>query len=60
MECKIDHTVSVTITLNLEEALWLKSMMQDPIYVEDPVYDRELDKRMTKVFLSALQEVKDV
>ena len=60
MECKIDYAVSVVITLSLEEALWLKYLMQNPIDAGDPVDERKLDKRMRKTFWSALQEVEDV
>ena len=49
------ETVSdIKLTLNNEEALWLKSIMQNPLFSESPDTEDIQDKEMRKIFWKAL------
>ena len=49
------ETVSgIKLTLNNEEALWLKSIMQNPLFSESPEKEDTRDKEMRKIFWKAL------
>lgn len=43
MEIKIEKAVKVTLTMDSEEALWLKSLMQNPLDTSDS--DSDIRKR---------------
>ncbi len=47
-------TVSTTLILNEEEATWLKNIMQNPLWVDDPSKEEPNDKRLRHIFWDAL------
>lgn len=52
------HKRKVTIlTLEEEEARWLKTIMQNPFWVEDPADEDERDREMRRRIWDALKHV---
>ena len=58
MKCNISKTIKIEFTLNEEEAVWLKGLVQNPIGGINPDDENEKDRRMRQIFWDALKEVK--
>ncbi len=55
---KTKQTVIVTLTLNEDEARWLKGIMQNPLFVEDgnPEKENPVDRKYRQIFWDALNQ----
>lgn len=42
MESKIEHDVKITLNLNWHEALWLKTLVQNPLYENENATNYEM------------------
>lgn len=47
-----------TLILNEEEATWLRGVMQNPLYGQDPTTENEIDAKHRKTFWKAVQSLK--
>ena len=54
MKSTIENTKTVTLVLNDDEAKWLRCVMQNPLYCDDPAEEDVQDKKMRSVFWKAL------
>ena len=54
MEIKVKEELKVTLTLNKEEAKWLKEIMQNPLYNQTLEDEPEIDRSMRALFWDAL------
>lgn len=58
MESEIENTTVVTLRLQEDEALWLRGLVQNPIYAyEKPEDEPEEDMKMRGRFFEALKKV---
>jgi len=58
MKSNISKTITVEFTLNEEEAVWLKGLVQNPIGGVNPEDENEQDRKMRHKFWDVLKEVK--
>ena len=54
MKTKIETTKVTTLTLTEDEVRWLKGIVQNPMWVDDPADEDHRDKKMRKIFWEAL------
>lgn len=55
MKSKMKQETTVTIELNNEERIWLKSVMQNPLYDVDSLEDEDpKDRSMRHMFFEAM------
>ena len=57
MEAKIEKITKITLTLNEEEATWLKNIMQNPLYNERPEDEHPQTKKIRYRFFEILKGV---
>jgi hypothetical protein len=60
MKTEIKTTTKVTLSLTEEEARWLKSTMQNPLYGEHPADESDENKEMRERFWVALNHIGDL
>ena len=56
---KVETEKLITLTLTEDEARWLKSIVQNPLWVDDPNEEDPRDKDMRSRFWVALEDVRD-
>jgi hypothetical protein len=54
MKIETHKTVEVVIIMSEDEAIWLKTVIQNPINCLDPEDESEIDKSMRAMFWAAL------
>lgn len=55
----VTTTQSFTLFLTREEALWLKGILQNPLWVQDPADEAEHDRTHRASLWGALSQVND-
>jgi hypothetical protein len=58
MEATVKKEKTITLILNEEEAKWVRSICQNPMWVDDPADEDPVDKQMRWTFWNALEERK--
>ena len=56
MQIKTTQKIEITITMNEFEARWLKGIMQNPFYGQNPSDEQETDKKNREMFWHTLNE----
>lgn len=56
MEVQTKVTKIVTLTLNEQESMWLRGVMQNPLHDIVPGEEHQFDKQMRKKFFEALSQ----
>lgn len=54
MKSNIKQETTVTIELNNEERIWLKAIMQNPLYSFEPDEEDPKDRKMRAKFFEAM------
>ena len=57
MKANIETQVQTTLVLDEEEARWLKQIVQNPLWVDNPDHEEPADREMREKFWKALNGV---
>jgi hypothetical protein len=56
MKAIIEKAVTITLVLEMDEAIWLKNVMQNPLYVCHPDNEDKEDYEMRQKFFNAITD----